>query len=348
MLKFLLLPFSILYAFIMRVRNYLYDTGRRGSIQFDANIIAVGNLTVGGTGKTPHIEYLIRLLKQQYKVATLSRGYGRKTKGFIIADERSSALTIGDEPYQYQLKYGNEITVAVGEERALAIPSILLEKPETQVVLLDDAYQHRAVRPLMNILLSDYNRPFYNDFVLPAGRLRESRNGAKRADAVIVSKCPDSLSEKEENEIREKILPYIKNDTPVFFTGIKYSAPQAVFDSELKWQGKKVVLFTGLAYAAPLVDYIQMTFGLEEQISFPDHYSYKKEDVRRIIKRFEQLNRNDDHILMTTEKDMVKFQDSVMKNELRGKPFFYIPIEIYFLKEKEKFDQLVLEKGIAF
>lgn len=348
MLRVLLFPFSILYDLITRVRNYLYDTGRRGSVQFEANVIAIGNLTVGGTGKTPHVEYLIRLLKDRYKVATLSRGYGRKTKGFRLADESSSAKTLGDEPYQYFRKFGKEIVVAVGEERALAVPSILLEHPEVKVILLDDAYQHRSVRPLLNILLSDYNRPFYEDYLLPSGRLRESRKGANRADAVIVTKCPDLISFTEKENIQNHLSKYIHKEVPVFFTGIKYGTPVKVFTGEASWQGKKIVLFTGLANAKPLVEYLKTNYALAEHLSFSDHHDYKEADIEVILATFNSLNKNQDHILMTTEKDMVKFFELPLKNKLERVPFFYIPIEIYFLEGKEKFDSLVHKKGIIF
>jgi tetraacyldisaccharide 4'-kinase len=347
MLKFFLFPFAVLYDFVTRVRNYLYDTGRRGSVKFDANVIAVGNLAVGGTGKTPQVEYLIRLLKEKYKVATLSRGYGRKTKGFLLTDENSSAITIGDEPFQYYQKFGQEITVAVGEERAIAIPSILLERPDTQVILLDDAYQHRAVRPSFTILLSDYNKPFYKDFVLPAGRLREARKGAGRADAVVVTKCPESLSEQEQQNIKRSINIYA-NEVPVFFTGINYANPIGVFDKTATANERKVVLFTGLASSGPFVDYIKKNYFLSEHIEFPDHYFYKAKDIEVVLSVFNALNKNNDHILITTEKDMVKLLNEGLKKQLENIPIFYIPIEIYFLKEKEKFDELVFEKGLVF
>jgi tetraacyldisaccharide 4'-kinase len=347
MLRILLFPFAILYDLITRVRNYLYDTGRRYSIQFEANVIAVGNLTVGGTGKTPHIEYLVRLLKTRYKVATLSRGYGRKTKGFHLADETSSAITLGDEPYQYYRKFGKEVVVAVGEERALAVPSILLEHPEVKVILLDDAYQHRAVRPLLNILLSDYHKPFYKDNLLPAGRLRESRKGASRADVVIVTKCPDTITSSEQGNILTCIREYTAMDTPVFFTGIKYGSPVSVF-KKFDWEGRKVVLFTGLADAKPLEAYIRAHYNLVEHFSYSDHHNYSEADLNTILTRFNALNQDWDHILLTTEKDMVKFHEWKLKHKLEEIPFFYIPIEIYFLKEQEKFNTIVYKKGIIF
>jgi tetraacyldisaccharide 4'-kinase len=348
MLKIVLYPFAILYDIITRLRNFLYDTGRRGSIQFEANVIGVGNLTVGGTGKTPHIEYLIRLLKERYKVATLNRGYGRKTKGFLIANETSSASMLGDEPFQYYKKFGKEITVTVGEERALAIPYILMEREETNVILLDDAYQHRSVRPLLTILLSDFNRPFYEDVLLPAGRLRESRKGANRADIVIVSKCPDNLSDTQQSTIRKAISNYAKQGTPVFFTGINYGKPVSFCNKEIDIERRNIVLITGLANAKPITDYLNKSHKVSKHFEFPDHYNYKMNDIETIVSGFNILNENNDHVLITTEKDMVKLIDSSFKRSLEGVPLFYIPIEIYFLKEKDKFDELVFKKGILF
>lgn len=348
MLKILLFPFALLYDFITRVRNFLYDSGRRGSIQFDANIISVGNLTVGGTGKTPHIEYLIRLLKDRYKLATLSRGYGRKTKGFRLADENSSAHTLGDEPFQYYKKFGKEVTVAVGEERVLAIPSILMEREETKVILLDDAYQHRAVRPQLSILLSDFNRPFYKDHLLPYGRLRESRKGAERADLVVISKCPAGLSLTMQQGIAEAVSIYTKKDVPVFFTGLNYGKPVLFSDVGKEISFSKVVLLTGLANAKPLVEYIEKNYTLSKHLEYPDHYDYTEKRVEFIRSVFNMINKDQDHILITTEKDMVKLIAPEFKEMISGLPFFYVPIEVYFLKCKEKFDELVIRKGIIF
>ncbi len=348
MLKSILFPFAILYDLVTSFRNYLYDTGRRGSVKFDANVISVGNLTVGGTGKTPHIEYLIRLLKDQYKVATLSRGYGRKTKGFILADKTSNASTIGDEPFQYYNKFSNEIAVAVGEERVIAIPSILMELPDTKVILLDDAYQHRAVRPSLNILLSDYNRPFYEDCLLPAGRLRESRRGARRADVVIVSKCPPTISDQEQEIIASSIRKYSNKNVPIYYSSVKYSTPLPVFSKEYTYKDKKVLLFTGLANAKPFVEHIKQQFEVVEHIAFKDHYFYKVPDILGILEKFKMFNTNDDHILITTEKDMVKLLQEDIKILLKEVPLFYIPIEVYLLKCKNEFDSLILEKGLIY
>ena len=348
MFEFLLFPFAILYDFITRFRNYLYDTGRRGSVKFEANVISVGNLTVGGTGKTPHIEYLIRLLKGRYNVATLSRGYGRKTKGFILADAEASATSIGDEPFQYYNKYGTEITVAVGEDRAIAIPSILYERPDTKLILLDDAYQHRAVCPLLNILLSDYNRPFYKDYVLPYGRLRESRTGANRADVIIVSKCPPEIDRKEQELIENEIKKFVKVETPIYFSSIRYSAPKAVFSNETLIEKHKVLLFTGLANPLPFENHVKSKFEVSKHLVFKDHFMYKEADILGILEVFNQLNVKGDHFLMTTEKDMVKLLSKELKMLLMNVPIFYIPIEVFFINKGDEFDATIVKNGVVF
>src|SRR5258706_3745257 len=190
MMRPLLFPFSILYDLVTRIRNRLYDIGHKKSFRFETTVVGVGNLNVGGSGKTPMIEYLVKLLLPQHKVATLSRGYGRKTSGLRFATKSDTADTLGDEPFQFFRKFDHEVLVTVGEDRAYAIPNILLHRPLTDIILMDDAFQHRAVDPQLSILLTDYRQPFYSDWVLPAGNLREARAGAHRSDVVVITKCP--------------------------------------------------------------------------------------------------------------------------------------------------------------
>lgn len=210
-------PFSILYKLVMQFRNHLYDIEYKAVFHFNTKVISVGNLSMGGTGKTPFVEYILRfLIEKGYsnKVATLSRGYGRKTKGFRIANNEDSPKTVGDEPFQIYQKFRNEAVVSVGEDRVLAIPSIIYEHPENEIIVLDDAYQHRSVKPNFSILLTDFSSLFYDDYVLPSGTLRESRKGAKRADVVIVTKCPLDLGKTEQEKIKERIEKY--SDKEVF------------------------------------------------------------------------------------------------------------------------------------
>lgn len=338
LLVILLYPFAILYDLITRLRNHLYNLGMKPSIGFELPVICVGNLTVGGTGKTPHIEYLIRLLKSSKKVATLSRGYGRKTSGFLLASEQPQASAIGDEPMQFYQKYSEDIVVAVGEQRAFAIPSILQSHEETEVILLDDAYQHRKVRPSYTILLTDYNRPFYRDFVLPAGRLRESRLGANRADVVIVSKCPDQLSEQERTSIITKIQKYTSENTAIFFTGIRYGKPIPLNGKHGEFE--EVLLLTGIAKPEPFEHYISQEFQLIDHITLADHVHYTTSVLHKIRNRFDAISSTKKAII-TTEKDAVKLKEQAQLADL---PIYYIPIEVYFLDEEgQRFDELILK-----
>jgi tetraacyldisaccharide 4'-kinase len=245
LLKPLLYPLSLLYGVIIWIRNKLYDAGIISSIQFSVPVISVGNLSTGGTGKTPHIEYLINLLQYEYKVATMSRGYKRRTQGFYLAGQNTDAGTIGDEPMQFHLKYP-EVAVSVCEDRMTGIPRLLGEKAEIEVVLLDDAFQHRSVKPGLNILITDYAKPFYKDFILPFGSLRESRKAYKRADIIIVSKCPDQLDESQKESIRSRIKPLPHQS--LFFTGIAYR-PMVNFFSGAEFRPVKpnIILVCGIA-----------------------------------------------------------------------------------------------------
>lgn len=336
-LKWILFPITLLYGFVTSFRNYLFDIGYKKSFEFDANVIGVGNLTVGGTGKSPMVEYIIRLLGKDYKLATLSRGYGRKTKGFRIAQDNDNANTIGDEPYQFFQKF-NEVTITVGEERAVAIPHILAEVGP-DVIIMDDSYQHRYVKPSLNILLCDYTRPFYRDMILPSGRLRESRKGATRADAIVVTKCPTEISRKERKTIENELMTY--SNAPILFSSIKYLAPKAVGRVEMEFKGD-VLLFTGLANPKPFTEYISTNFNLVDDIYFPDHHPYTIKDINTIEERYRQISA-EDKCIITTEKDMVKLLSEELKGSIEHWPLFYLPIELQFIENGNIFDSLVLE-----
>ncbi len=342
LLRILLFPFAILYDGITRLRNKAYDSQKLRSISFESTLITVGNLTVGGTGKTPHVEYLIRLVQNKFKTATLSRGYGRKTKGVIIADKTATAQKIADEPMQFYLKYGNRITVAVGESRLLAIPEIVFHQPDNEVILLDDAFQHRAVLSDFQILLSDFHRPFYQDFVLPAGRLRESRSGAKRADMIIVSKCPENLEIKQKKEIQKHIEKYCRPNTPIFFTGIRYLTPVS-FSENFQKISSKIILLTGIAQTKSLEEKLSENFEIIEHLRFPDHADYTPKRLKIIRQTFEKLSyKHADLCILTTEKDFVKLKTPDLKEFWESFPFFYLPIEIYFLDNSNEFNKLIL------
>lgn len=332
----LLYPLTFLYTIITAFRNHLFNIDYSRSFNYDIMTINVGNLSVGGTGKTPMVEYLTRLLKSDYSLAILSRGYKRKSKGFLIADNSSTVDDLGDEPYQYHLKFTENVQVAVGENRSLAIPRILMEHPETQAILLDDAYQHRTVAPDFNMLLTQFSAPFYNDYVLPSGYLRETRAGANRADVVVVTKCDSGLLKTESEGIKEKVRHYTNADTPIFFSEIKYGVP-VVLSSPHVFSGK-VILFAGLANIDPLVEYVSNSFELIKVSSFKDHHNYSLADIKELVKIASENNAQ----LLTTEKDMVKLRSKEVLESTNEVGLFYLPISVQFLFDEQKeFDSLV-------
>jgi tetraacyldisaccharide 4'-kinase len=332
--KILLWPLAVLYDAVTRVRNYLYDIGHKPSFKFETVVISVGNLNVGGSGKTPMIEYLVRLLSDKYSLAILSRGYGRKTKGFRLASKQDDAKTLGDEPYQYYRKYGKRVTVCVGEERVLAIPTILNERPETQIILLDDAFQHRAVRPQFSILLTEYYSLFSQDYVLPMGRLRESRCGAKRADVVVVTKCFLPLNEGE----KVASLQRYAGDKPVFFSGFDYKSVMPFTAG--KEVGKKVILVSGIANTSFLFGFVATHYEVMHHFEFGDHHPYSRANIKKIESMKKKLGADS---ILTTEKDMVKLIDPSLKTAMVETDWFYLPVETKFLKGGSEFDEMVLK-----
>jgi tetraacyldisaccharide 4'-kinase len=334
-LGFVLFPFAILYDLVTGIRNRLYDIGLKPSTEFDVPVISVGNLAVGGTGKTPMIEYLIRLISPLRKVATLSRGYGRKTTGFRIASSTDSALTVGDEPFQFYKKFHRKIIVAVGEERALAIPNILQAHGNVEAMLLDDAFQHRRVKPGFQILLTAYNNLFTQDYLLPTGRLRESKSGANRADVIVVTKCPHEISDDEMIAIDNKIRRIANK--PVFFSRIRYG-DLIPFKATETFPGKAVILLSGLANADPLERHISQHYKLMKHHRFPDHHTYSAEEIRKISDEAGQHAAS----VITTEKDASKLMSDQFNSITSKVSFFYIPIEIEFLKNGKDFDAMVL------
>lgn len=327
LLRKLLFPFAILYGFITSLRNYLYDKGILKSYSYDIPVIAVGNLSVGGTGKTPQIEYLIRLLSPNYKVATLSRGYKRKSEGFILADFSSNVEILGDEPYQYYKKFP-EIQVAVDADRKNGIEQLMNQKSRPEIILLDDAFQHRKVKAGFYILLTAYDDLFCDDFMLPTGSLRESKNGARRANLIIVTKCPPTISLLEQETIKKKI----GFDLPVFFSCIDYDEKiynenNSLAVSEIK--SKEKVLLAGIANPKPFFDYLQT--DKDEVMTFSDHHNFSESDILNI------KSQAIDKIIVTTEKDFVRLDAKILRKQL-----FYLPIKSKFLSNKESFDTIIL------
>lgn len=326
-LRYLLFPFSVLYGWITSIRNLLFDTNLLKSTSYKIPIIVVGNLSVGGTGKTPQIEYLIRLLSPNYSVATLSRGYKRKSSGFILADASASSEQIGDEPFQLFTKFPN-IQVAVDANRNNGIQQLLRQVNPPEVILLDDAFQHRKVKAGWNILLSSYDDLYYNDYVLPTGNLRESRKGAARADMIIITKCPKNLSELAQQSIKQKI----GRNCPVYFSYIGYDdAIMNKHDSkqvtELSNQSK--LLIAGIAKPQPFFDF--MVNPKDEQMVFPDHHFFSAADLELIKKK--SLAKD---VIVTTEKDFVRLS-AIWEDER----LFYLPIQSFFIDKKEDFDQKI-------
>lgn len=335
--RFLLLPFAMVYDVVTSIRNKLYDLKFKPSATFDIPVISVGNLAAGGTGKTPMTEYLIRLLSPKYKVVTLSRGYGRKTKGFRIAEDHDNASTIGDEPFQIYKKFSPVVSVTVGEERALAIPEILQSIDATDVIVLDDAFQHRRVIPGLSILLTEFGNPFYDDQILPYGRLREAPEGAIRADVIVITKSPPHVEEDEMMKMEHAVRKH--SQKPVFFSTIRYGTPMP-FGDTTKELSSQVILLTGIANAHILEEYVRKNFSLVKHYSFRDHYVFKVSDLEEI----EQLIREKDAriSILTTEKDKVKLERDELKSVIARLSIFYLPIETEFLRNGKDFDALVM------
>lgn len=336
--RYLLFPFSLIYGGAVVLRNILFDKKVFSSASFNFPIICVGNLATGGTGKTPMTEYLIEILKDEYKTATLSRGYKRKTKGYAIANERTTALEIGDEPMQFHDKY-KDITVAVGEERIEAIPQILHDRPDTEVIILDDAFQHRTVRAGLNILLTDYKNLYSRDLLLPAGDLRDVKASRKRADIIVVTKCKSELSEVEKKDITSE-LDLFPNQS-IFYTEILYSAPYHLFTQEKSSFGANtdVLLITGIANPKPLKSFIEKYAHSYDMLRYADHHIFSSIDLKDIKKQFDKI-KSENKIIITTEKDGVRLKK--FEKELSELPIYVIPIKQSFLfDEAHLFNKMI-------
>ncbi|NIJ53016.1 tetraacyldisaccharide 4'-kinase [Dyadobacter arcticus] len=330
-IKTLLKPLSWLYGVLTGLRNQLYDRQVFSSQKVPQFVISVGNLTVGGTGKTPVIEYLTKSFMYRYPTAILSRGYGRNTKGFVLADDAANAATIGDEPLQFYQKFGKTVIVAVCEKRVDGAIEIARLYPHTKLLLLDDAYQHRTIHRNINILLNDYNRPFYHDEPFPGGRLRENRNGAQRADAIIVTKCPVYLTDEEKALVKPSIRNYTRPLTPVFFAFTDYAEALSYTGAPVSL--KKVKMVAGIANPSPFAAYLDSRFDVVDKVIFPDHYNYKAGDPEELIKYLKS-----DTFVVTTEKDMVKLKPLAERSGCADR-FAYIPVAINFGDETDAFMQ---------
>ena len=329
-LRFLLFPFAIIYDVVTTIRNFFFEVGIFKQTSFKIPVIVVGNLSVGGTGKTPQIEYLIRLLKDGFKTAVLSRGYKRKTEGFVLLNDTHSAEDVGDEPLQYFKKFQN-IDVAVDANRVEGISKLITDK-SPEVILLDDAFQHRKVKGSFYILLTKYDDLFTDDFLLPTGNLRESRRGARRADVILVTKCPTNLTEASKNKITKKLNKY---NTNVFFTTISYddstSGNKSVLVDDLK--NYQVLLITGIANPSPLLSFLNEKNVAFKHLKFPDHHNFTDKEIESIKKEYNDL-KSSKKLILTTEKDYVRLESSIEKLSFLG-------IQTSFLAEQEVFNSII-------
>lgn len=335
LLRKILYPFSILYGEITSARNNFYNKGILKSTSFDIPIIVVGNLSVGGTGKTPQVEYLVRLLQETYKVAILSRGYKRSTKGFIIADTKTLVSDIGDEPMQYYSKFANVI-VAVDADRVHGITELSKLDNSPDVILLDDAYQHRKVEAGLNILLTSYGNLYIDDKMLPSGNLREKIEGANRAQIIVVTKCPSSLNEQEQFEITKNLK--VELDQTVFFSAIKYGEEIVGKDIRIpinELSNFEIVLVTGIANTEPLTTFLDEKNSTYHHVKYADHYNFTEKDYVKINKVYSKV-KTDKKLILTTEKDYVR--------SFTGKDnFYYLSIETEFIDHREDFNKLIIK-----
>ncbi len=344
-----LYPLSLIYGLITGIRNFLYNSGILRSYEFPIPVICVGNLAVGGTGKTPHTEYLIDLLKKEFNVAVLSRGYKRKTRGFLFAGNEPLVDDIGDEPLQMFRKFPG-ITIAVDRKRVHGVREILKEKPDTNVILLDDAFQHRSITPGFSILLSDFARLMIRDHMLPYGNLRESFRNMRRADIILITKSPETISAIQRRLIVKEIekAPYQN----LYFTSIIYRNPVPVFEGKdpdedifpiSRKEDTGIVLVTGIANPEPLSEYLKDKAGELINLPFGDHHRFNKYDIEKITVKWNSLKSSLKY-LITTEKDAVRLREFANIAEPVRSAFYYIPVGIHFLNDdQEEFDNLIID-----
>jgi tetraacyldisaccharide 4'-kinase len=323
------------YWIITSIRNIFFEIGIFKENKFNIPIIGVGNITVGGTGKTPHSQYISELLQKKFKIAILSKGYGRKTKEFKYVNINSNCNEVGDEPLQMKKNLPKEI-VAVDHKRVNGLNKIMKEHPSVNCIILDDAFQHRSVKIGFNILLCDYNNPIYKDHMMPVGLLRESKKGIERADCVVISKCPENLTLEESNRIKKKL----KFTKEVFFSKVVYDKIVSLNGNKTikKSSIKKVLLVTGIANSSPIIEYLEKLNIQIKHIKYKDHFNYQKKDINKIIDIYKR--EISEIIILTTEKDAQKMK---VFEELSKFPVYYLKVSIDFIRNKDKFEEKILK-----
>jgi len=336
LLRYLLLPIALIYGGVTIIRNWLFDQNILKPSEFNIPIINVGNLSMGGTGKTPHVEYIIKLISNQHPIAVLSRGYGRKTSDYIEAEIDHKSYEVGDEPLQFKTKFP-AVTIVVEKNRVKGILNLLYDHPNKEAIILDDAFQHRAIKSGLNILLTTYSKPFFDDEILPIGTLREFKKGYRRADLIIVTKCPEKLSEKSKNIFHNKI----PSNIPLFFSRINYGKiyslnNQSILDIN---QELNILLITGIADATDLINELNKRKLNFKHLAYRDHYPYKEKDAKHISEIFDTFA-GENKVILTTEKDSMRMKTIKAFKEL---PIYVFEIEVEFLEEKTSFDNQIIE-----
>lgn len=323
----LLLPFSWLYGAIVWLRNMLYDNGILPSRKFEQPFtIGIGNLSVGGTGKSPHVAWLAEKLSTSYKIAILSRGYKRKTKGFHLATVHDTSESIGDEPAMYLSRFRGTVMVAVSEDRITGVEKLAAHNSLPDIILLDDVYQHRKIEPAINILLTTYSDPFFNDHLLPAGNLRESASGKERADIIIITKCPNQIAPSKKEELIRKVAP--SPEQLLLFSGLKYSAPQPV-KNRVNGSLQDLVLLTGIADPSLLITHLKSDFNLLKVFEFPDHHQFSTQEIERVADYFNNIA-GAGKAIITTEKDLTRLKRPELSRLVDDLPLYVIRVDVSF------------------
>jgi tetraacyldisaccharide 4'-kinase len=343
LLRILLLPVAMLYGLGVTTRNLLYRIGLLRSVRFSMPVISVGNLAIGGTGKSPHIEYLLSWLDQYINVAMLSRGYGRNTIGYQPVTVISTAASVGDEPLQMKRKFSN-IPMAVSESRALGVPELVKNNPDTQCVLLDDAFQHLAVQPGLHVMLTEYARPFYNDWLLPSGRLREWRSSYQRADIIVVTKCPPNMTPEQRNQIYHNIAPYPRQQ--VYFSRYRYGTPYRIgYPGQLRSldMDTDVLLMSAIANTDYLLDYLSASVRSVRTIEHEDHHYFNEADLSDLRQKYKAIPGHS-KIILTTEKDATRLEAHREFLQEMGHIIYVLPVEVEFCDDDESQFQATVQR----